>query len=85
MTRTYYAPHGGLPPQTDLITDRAVFTEAYAVIPKREFSDIVTSYLPQLGQDPAVDHRTTAVRFRRDILAIHHGSAARRRQHAPGT
>ena len=44
--RTYYAPKGGLPPQTDLITDRAVFTEAYAVIPKREFSDIVTSYLP---------------------------------------
>ena len=46
MTRTYYAPHGGLPPQTDLITDRAVFTDAYAVIPKREFSDIVTSFLP---------------------------------------
>lgn len=45
-TRSYYAPKGGLPPQTDLITDRAVFTEAYAVIPKREFSDIVTSYLP---------------------------------------
>lgn len=44
--RTYYAPKGGLPPQTDLITDRAVFTEAYAVIPRREFSDIVTSYLP---------------------------------------
>lgn len=44
--RTYYAPQGGLPPQTDLITDRAVFTEAYAVIPRREFSDIVASYLP---------------------------------------
>ncbi len=44
--RSYYAPKGGLPPQTDLITDRAIFTEAYAVIPKREFSDIVTSYLP---------------------------------------
>jgi len=44
--RNYYAPQGGLPPQTDLITDRAVFTEAYAVIPRREFSDIVTSYLP---------------------------------------
>ena len=43
---SYYAPKGGLPPQTDLITDRAVFTEAYAVIPKREFSDIVTSFLP---------------------------------------
>jgi (S)-ureidoglycine aminohydrolase len=46
MTRSYYAPHGGLPPQTDLITDRAIFTEAYAVIPRREFSDIVASYLP---------------------------------------
>ena len=44
--RTYYAPKGGLPPQSDLVTDRSVFTEAYAVIPKREFSDIVTSYLP---------------------------------------
>ncbi len=44
--RSYYAPKGGLPPQTDLITDRAVFTDAYAVIPKREFSDIVTSFLP---------------------------------------
>ena len=32
--RTYYAPQGGLPPQTQLLTDRAVFTEAYAVIPK---------------------------------------------------
>ncbi len=46
MNRTYYAPKGGLPPQTDMITDRAVFTDAYAVIPKREFSDIVVSFLP---------------------------------------
>ena len=44
--RSYYAPKGGLPPQSDLISDRAVFTEAYAVIPKREFSDIVASLLP---------------------------------------
>ncbi len=44
--RTYYAPTGGLPPQSDLIADRAVFTEAYAVIPKRQFSDIVASLLP---------------------------------------
>ncbi len=43
---TYYAPHGGLPAQTDLMTGRAVFTEAYAVIPKGVMSDIVTSYLP---------------------------------------
>ena len=44
--RSYYAPSGGLPPQTQLLTDRAVFTEAYAVIPKGTFSDIVTSQLP---------------------------------------
>ncbi len=44
--RSYYAPKGGLPPQSDLISDRAVFTQAYAVIPKREFSDIVASFLP---------------------------------------
>ncbi|KAG5993408.1 hypothetical protein E4U54_003363 [Claviceps lovelessii] len=43
---TYYAPSGGLPPQTQLLTDRAMFTEAYAVIPKGTFSDIVTSLLP---------------------------------------
>ena len=44
--RTYATPVGGLPPQTQLLTDRAVFTEAYAVIPKGVMSDIVTSYLP---------------------------------------
>jgi (S)-ureidoglycine aminohydrolase len=42
----YYAPLGGLPPQTSLMTQRAVFTAAYAVIPKGCFSDIVTSFLP---------------------------------------
>lgn len=43
---SYYAPVGGLPAQTDLMTGRAVFTEAYAVIPKGVMSDIVTSFLP---------------------------------------
>lgn len=42
----YFAPTGGLPPQTALHTGRAVFTESYAVIPRGVFSDIVTSYLP---------------------------------------
>ncbi len=42
----YYAPKGGLPPQTALMTQRAVFTDAYAFIPKGCFSDIVTSNLP---------------------------------------
>jgi (S)-ureidoglycine aminohydrolase len=43
---TYYAPAGGLPPQTQLLTGRAVFTEAYAVVPNGVMSDIVTSLLP---------------------------------------
>ena len=43
---TYYTPPGGLPPQSSLMTQRAVFTNAYAFIPKGCFSDIVTSYLP---------------------------------------
>ena len=43
---TYYAPAGGLPPQTQLTTDRAVFTEAYAVLPRGTMTDIVTSNLP---------------------------------------
>ena len=42
----YYAPKGGLPAQTDLTTDRAVFTEAYAVLPRGTMRDIVTSRLP---------------------------------------
>lgn len=41
-----YYPDGGLPPQTQLMTDRAIFTESYAVIPSGVMSDIVTSFLP---------------------------------------
>ena len=43
---SYHVPKGGLPPQTALTTDRARFTEAYAVIPARTLSDITASYLP---------------------------------------
>ena len=46
MPPRYHAPKGGLPPQTQLLTDRAVFTESYAVIPRGCLSDIVTSQLP---------------------------------------
>ena len=47
MTKPSYAvPPGGLPPQTQLLTDRAAFTDAYAVIPKGTMTDIVTSKLP---------------------------------------
>ena len=43
---SYYIPSGGLPAQTELLTDRAMFTEAYAVIPRGTMRDIVTSRLP---------------------------------------
>lgn len=42
----YFAPAGGHPPQTQLLTGRAVFKDAYAVIPKGVMQDIVTSNLP---------------------------------------
>lgn len=42
----YAGPVAGLPPQTGMTTDTAVFTEAYAVIPRTVMRDIVTSYLP---------------------------------------
>ncbi len=43
---TYAGPFAGLPPQTELTTDTAVFTDAYAVIPASTMRDIVTSFLP---------------------------------------
>ena len=46
MSGTYFAPTGGHPGQDQLLTDRAIFTDAYAVIPKGTMRDIVTSFLP---------------------------------------
>src|SRR5436190_23577701 len=46
QTRSYHVPPAGHPSQTELLTGRAVFTEAYAVIPKGVIRDIVASYLP---------------------------------------
>ena len=42
----YISTTGGHPPQTDLLSGRAVFTEAYAFIPRGVMRDIVTSALP---------------------------------------
>ena len=55
---TYYAPHGGHPAQTELLTDRAMFTEAYAVIPKGVMRDIVTSHLPPVSYTHLRAHET---------------------------
>jgi len=43
---SYYTPPGGLPAQSELLTDCAIVTEAYTVIPKGVLRDIVTSRLP---------------------------------------
>ncbi|RLQ88239.1 bifunctional allantoicase/(S)-ureidoglycine aminohydrolase [Notoacmeibacter ruber] len=42
----YYSPVGGLPGRDQLLTGRAIFTDAYAVIPRGVMTDIVTSRLP---------------------------------------
>ena len=46
MPPHYFAPTGGHPGQDELLTDRAMFTEAYAVLPRGTMRDIVVSYLP---------------------------------------
>ncbi|ODT65831.1 MAG: (S)-ureidoglycine aminohydrolase [Pelagibacterium sp. SCN 63-23] len=46
MVSTYASPQAGLPGQMTLHTGRAVFTEAYALIPGGVMRDIVTSHLP---------------------------------------
>jgi len=46
MSNPYHSPQGGLPPQSQLLTDRAVFTNSYAFIPGGTMRDIVTSRLP---------------------------------------
>lgn len=47
--RIYATPPGGLPPQSDLLSGRAVFTEAYAVLPTGTMRDIVLIALPHWG------------------------------------
>lgn len=44
--RFYQTPPGGLPGQRELLSGRAIFTTAYAVIPRGVMRDIVTSSLP---------------------------------------
>ncbi len=46
MPPSHFPAPGGHPGQDQLLTGRAVFTEAYAVIPRGTMGDIVTSLLP---------------------------------------
>jgi (S)-ureidoglycine aminohydrolase len=46
VNRTYFSDWGGLPAQRNIIAGRAVFTEAYAFMPRQVQSDITASLLP---------------------------------------
>lgn len=46
MKYTYATPIAGLPPQGEMVGRKAVFTDAYAVIPREVMTDIVTSQFP---------------------------------------
>jgi (S)-ureidoglycine aminohydrolase len=52
-SRRIYPQLGGLPGQTELLSSKAVFTTAYAVIPRSVMTDIVTSVLPHWTQTRA--------------------------------
>lgn len=45
-TSPYFIVKGGLPPQSQRLADRAVFTTSYAFMPREVMTDIVTSLLP---------------------------------------
>lgn len=46
----YYSELGGLPGQDELQTERAVFNNSYAVIPRGTMRDITASFLPHWDQ-----------------------------------
>ena len=57
-----HRPHGGHPPQTQLLTGRAVFTEAYASSRRGVMRDIVTSALPFWERHARLDPRRARCR-----------------------
>ena len=73
---SYYVPRGGLPPQTELATDRARFTEAYAVLCKRH-DDATSSpvYLPFWEDTRLWVIARPLSRVRGDVLAVHRRGA----------
>ncbi|GAA4389282.1 bifunctional allantoicase/(S)-ureidoglycine aminohydrolase [Tsukamurella soli] len=83
----YYAPHGGLPTQTDMLTDRAIVTEAYTVIPRGVLRDIVTSVFPGwTGTRAWILNRPVpggATTFAQSIVEVAPGGGAERPEPQP--
>lgn len=84
---SYYAPQGGHPPQTDLLTDRAIVTQAYTMIPKGVLRDIVTSVLPEWDNTRAwvLNRPVTggATTFAQLILEVQPGGGSARPEPQP--
>ncbi|AWB96054.1 (S)-ureidoglycine aminohydrolase [Agromyces badenianii] len=85
---SYFTPTGGLPAQTELLTDRAIVTTAYTVIPRGVLRDIVTSRLPGFTRTrswilarPIAGFATT---FAQLIVEIGPGGGAERPEQEPG-
>jgi len=84
----YAFPEGGVPPQTQLLTGRAVFTTAYAVIPRRVMTDIVVTRFPHWkGQRAWVLARPLtgfAETFVEQIVELAPGGGSDRPEPSPG-
>ncbi|GGI43633.1 (S)-ureidoglycine aminohydrolase [Agromyces flavus] len=85
---SYFTPPGGLPGQSELLTDRAIVTEAYTVIPKGVLRDIVTSNLPGFTRTrswilarPIAGFATT---FAQLIVEVASGGGSERPEREPG-
>ncbi len=85
---SYASPIAGLPPQSAIHTGRAVFTEAYAVIPNGVMRDIVTSYLPHWSDTRAwvLARPMTgfAETFAQYIVEVFPGGGSQRPEPEPG-
>ena len=67
---TYFVPQGGHPPQTDLLTGRAVFTDAYAVM----------KVLVRCGTAGRISIMVNMARNREEALQVHERIASVARQ-----
>ena len=78
----YFTPVAGLPPQQALLTDRAVITEAYTIIPRGVLRDIVTSRFPALAGHSRVGAVASGRGIRDDVFPVNRRARPGRRQRA---
>lgn len=86
--QAYFAPRGDLPPQTAMITSKAVLRSAYAIIPASSVTDNVRSNLPGWHRArcwilaaPAIGY---AASFAEYLLYLEHGGGCDEPELEPG-